>query len=118
MRRTESATTVAAPADAHDYRAWSLDCRRGWTRSFERDRLCSSYQRSGTPGADLGASKSVEQEFTRAELGYVSPGRVTNSLGNSSRRLHESAFESATVFASASGSARNLSAHTGASTVR
>src|SRR6266403_5305061 len=52
---------------------------------------------------------------TRAALGYDSPGRVTNSLGNSSRRFHDSTFESATFFASASGSARNLSAHTGAS---
>ena len=42
-------------------------------------------------------------------------GRVTRSLGNSSTRFHGSTFESATFFASASGSARNLSAHTGAS---
>src|SRR6202035_5174268 len=55
------------------------------------------------------------QAFTRAELGYAAPGRVTNSLGNSSPRFHDSAFESATFFASASGWARNLSAHTGAS---
>src|ERR1700704_769425 len=46
---------------------------------------------------------------------HDSPGGVTNPLGNSSRRFHESTFESAAVFASASGSARNLSAHTGAS---
>src|SRR5246127_1153526 len=65
--------------------------------------------------ADFGASSSVEHASTRAELGYDSPGRVTNSLGNSSRRFHDSTFESATFFASASGSARNLSAHTGAS---
>src|ERR1700730_6279876 len=65
--------------------------------------------------ADFDASNSVEHASTRAELGYDSPGRVTRSLGNSSRRFHESAFESATVLATASGSARNLSAHTGAS---
>src|SRR5205085_11001991 len=65
--------------------------------------------------ADFGASNSVEHASTRAELGYDSPGRVTNSLGNSSRRFHDSTFESATCFASASGSARNFSAHTGAS---
>src|SRR5947208_14714685 len=65
--------------------------------------------------ADFGASNSVEHASTRAELGYDSPGRVTNSLGNSSRRVHDSTFESAACFASASGSARNLSAHTGAS---
>src|SRR5207237_8070307 len=67
--------------------------------------------------ADFGASNSVEHASTRAELGYDSPGRVTNSLGNSSRRFHESTFESATVFTSASGSARNFSAHKGASAV-
>jgi hypothetical protein len=39
-------------------------------------------------------------------------------LGNSSERFHESSFESATVFAAASGSARNLSAHTGAGAAR
>src|SRR6266478_5769485 len=65
--------------------------------------------------ADFGASNSVEHASARAESGYDSPGRVTNSLGNSSRRFHESTLESATCFASASGSARNLSAHTGAS---
>src|SRR5207344_703742 len=65
--------------------------------------------------ADFGASNSVEHATTSAELGYDSPGRVTNSLGNSSRRFHDSTFESVTFFASASGSARNLSAHTGAS---
>ncbi len=36
------------------------------------------------------------------------------SLGNSSARFHASTFERAMVFASASGRARNLSAHTGA----
>jgi len=65
--------------------------------------------------ADFGVSSSVEQANTRAELGYVCPGRVTSSLGNSSLRFHDSALESATVFASASGRARNFSAHTGAS---
>src|SRR5439155_20288823 len=60
-------------------------------------------------------SNSVEHASTRAELGYDSPGSVTISLGNSSRRFHESTFESATFLASASGNARNLSAHTGAS---
>src|SRR4029077_1169681 len=65
--------------------------------------------------ADFGASNSVEHASTRAELGYDSPGRVTNSLGNSSRRFHDSIFESPACFARASGSARNLSAHTGAS---
>src|SRR5260370_18256684 len=65
--------------------------------------------------ADFGASNNVAHASTRAELGYDSSGRVTNSLGNSSRRFHDSTFESATCFASASGSARNLSAHTGAS---
>src|ERR1700729_3467881 len=65
--------------------------------------------------ADFGASNSAEQAFARAELGYVSPGSVTISFGNASARFHESAFESATVFAAASGRARNLSAHTGAS---
>ena len=35
-------------------------------------------------------------------------------MENSSARFHESTFESATVFAAASGCARNLSAHTGA----
>src|ERR1700724_4376255 len=64
--------------------------------------------------ADFGASNSVEHASTRAELGYESPGRVTSSLGNSSRRFHESTFESTTFLASASGSARNLSAQTGA----
>src|SRR6202022_479273 len=63
----------------------------------------------------FGASNSVEHASTRAELGYDSPGRVTISFGNSSRRFHESTFESATALASPSGSARNLSAHTGAS---
>src|SRR5438128_11338758 len=57
----------------------------------------------------------MEFSVHTAELGYDSPGRVTNSLGNSSRRFHESTFESATFFAAKSGSARNLSAHTGAS---
>src|SRR3984893_14589511 len=65
--------------------------------------------------ADFGANNGLYPSSTRAELGYDSPGRVTNSLGNSSRRFHESTFESATFLASASGSARNLSAHTGAS---
>ena len=37
-----------------------------------------------------------------------------SSLGNSSARFHASTFERAMVFASASGRARNLSAHTGA----
>src|SRR4029077_11686677 len=74
-----------------------------------------AHRLSHCSAADFGASKSVEQAFTRAELGDVSQGRVTNCLGNSSARFHESTFESATVFASASGSARNLSAHTGAS---
>ena len=37
-----------------------------------------------------------------------------NSLENSSVRFHASTFERAMVFASASGRARNLSAHTGA----
>ena len=36
-------------------------------------------------------------------------------MGNLSRRFHDLIFESAACFASASGSARNLSAHTGAS---
>src|SRR5204863_2984705 len=74
-----------------------------------------SAQLSHLSAADFGASNSVEHASTRAELGYDSPGRVTNSLGNSSRRFHESIFESAAFFASASGSALNLSAHTGAS---
>src|SRR5260370_31734592 len=65
--------------------------------------------------ADFGASNNVAHASTRAELGYDSPGRVTRSFGNSSRRFHDSTFESATCLASASGSARNLSAHTGAS---
>src|ERR1700736_2789382 len=65
--------------------------------------------------ADFGAINSVKHASTRAELGYDSPGRVTISLGNSSRRFHESTLESATALASASGNARNLSAHTGAS---
>jgi hypothetical protein len=58
--------------------------------------------------ADFGASNSVEQAYTSAGLGYVSPGRVTKSLGNSSPRFHVSTFESAMVFAAASGRARNL----------
>ena len=45
---------------------------------------------------------SVEQAYTRAELGLVSPGRVTNSVGNSSPRFQASTLESATFFASAS----------------
>src|SRR5579862_4563341 len=61
------------------------------------------HRASHWSAADFGASNSVEQAYTRAELGYVSPGRVTKSLGNSSPRFHESAFESATVFASESG---------------
>src|ERR1700730_4305514 len=65
--------------------------------------------------ADFGAINSVKHASTSAELGYDSPGRVTISLGNSFRRFHDSTFESATCFASASGIARNLSAHTGAS---
>src|SRR5579863_2732165 len=63
--------------------------------------------------ADFGAINSALQAFARAELGYVSPGSVTNSLGNWSARFHESTFQSAMVFAAASGCARNLSAHTG-----
>src|SRR5580704_15029881 len=81
----------------------------------ERRKNLRSGRLSHLSAADFGASNSVEHASTRAELGYDSPGRVTNSLGNSSRRFHESTFESATFFASASGSARNLSAHTGAS---
>src|SRR5260370_4050940 len=79
-------------------------------------KIAAQWRLSHLSAADFGASNSVEHASTRAELGYDSPGRVTNSLGNSSRRFHESTFESATCFASASGSARNLSAHTGAST--
>src|ERR1700704_2816343 len=77
--------------------------------------LSAQWRLSHLSAADFGASNSVEHASTRAELGYDSPGRVTVSLGNSSRRFHESTLESATVLASASGSARNLSAHTGAS---
>src|SRR5437764_8563014 len=58
--------------------------------------------------ADFGASNSVEHASTSPELGYDSPGRVTRSLGNSSRRFQDSAFDRAACFASASGSARNL----------
>src|SRR5271166_7071373 len=78
-------------------------------------RVSPQWRLSYLSSADFGASNSVEHASTSAELGYDSPGRVTSSLGNSSRRFHESTFESATVLASASGSARNLSAHTGAS---
>src|SRR3954454_13628842 len=77
--------------------------------------IAAQWRLSYLSAADFGASNSVEHASTRAELGYDSPGRVTNSLGNSSRRFHDSIFESAAFFASASGSALNLSAHTGAS---
>src|SRR5260370_8179582 len=77
-------------------------------------KIAAQWRLSHLSAADFGASNSVEHASTRAELGYDSPGRVTNSLGNSSRRFHESIFESAAFFASASGSALNLSAHTGA----
>src|SRR5258707_11031598 len=77
-------------------------------------KIAAQWRLSHLSAADFGASNSVEHASTREELGYDPPGRVTNSLGNSSRRFHESTFESATFFASASGSARNLSAHTGA----
>jgi hypothetical protein len=40
--------------------------------------------------AASGVSNRVEHAFTRAELGYVASGRVTNSLGNSSPRFHPS----------------------------
>src|SRR5207244_1648378 len=107
--------TVAADAAASRRLAWSF---AGYDFGFTypevpRSRGCGDYLLSS---ADFDASTSVEQASTRAELGYDSPGRVTSSLGNSSRRFHDSAFESATCFAAASGSARNLSAHTGAST--
>src|SRR5258707_3999133 len=78
-------------------------------------KIAAQWRLSHLSAADFVASKRVEHASKRAELGYDSPGRVTNSLGNSSRRFHESIFESATCFASASGSARNLSAQTGAS---
>jgi hypothetical protein len=38
------------------------------------------HRLSHRSAADLGASKSVEQAFTRAELGYVSPGGSRISL--------------------------------------
>src|SRR5260370_1495855 len=80
-----------------------------------RQKIAAQWRLSQLSAAGLGASNSVEHASKRTELGYDSPGRVTNSLGNSSRRFHESIFESAAFFASASGSALNLSAHTGAS---
>ena len=58
-----------------------------------------SSRLSQLSAADFGASNSVEQPSTRTEFGYVSPGRGTNSLGNSSPRFHASTFESAMVFA-------------------
>src|ERR1700736_1766697 len=85
------------------------------SRRKDDARISAQWRLSYLSAADLGASNSVEHASTRAELGYDSPGSVTNSFGNSSRRFHESTFESATFFASASGSAPNLSAHTGGS---
>src|ERR1700724_3014459 len=93
--------------------AWPLAACAS-SRRKDDARISAQWRLSYLSAADFGASNSVEHASTRVELGYDSPGRVTNSLGNSSRRFHESTFESATFLASASGSARNLSAHTGA----
>src|SRR5947209_5647950 len=93
-----------------------LSARHAWRADKgTMQKIAAQWRLSHLSAADFGASNSVEHASTRAELGYDSPGRVTNSLGNSSRRFHESIFESAAFFASASGSALNLSAHTGAS---
>src|ERR1700736_4710197 len=85
------------------------------SRRKDDARISAQWRLSYLSAADFGASNSVEHASTRAGLGYDSPGRVPISLGNLSRRFHESTFESATFLASASGNARNLSAHTGAS---
>src|SRR5260221_12430282 len=78
-------------------------------------KIAAQWRLSHLSAADFGASNSVEHASTRAELGYDSPGRVTNSLGNSSRRFHESIFDTAAVFASASDSLLTWAAPTASS---
>src|ERR1700736_2899196 len=101
-------------ARARSVAAWPLAACAN-SRRKDDARISAQWRLSYLSAADFAASNSVEHASTRVELGYDSPGRVTISFGNSSRRFHESTFESATALASASGNARNLSAHTGAS---
>jgi hypothetical protein len=65
----------------------------------------------------LGGSARIPPDLGIVVQDHVQQGIMDLEFYRSllKRRFHESTFESATFFASASGSARNLSAHTGAS---